>query len=69
MNFFKKTAVIMELNTIDDYAGETVEDSLDSALDQIEEKQYEAALRDRGCSDIYKIAVTFDEKRVSVKAK
>jgi hypothetical protein len=46
---------------------ETKESALDSALQQIEEKQYETDIRKRGIEDITKLAVTFDGKRVWVK--
>jgi len=62
-----KKAIIMELNRIDEYEEETKEQALDSALKQIEDKNYEAAIRERGCTDILKMAVTFDGKRVWVK--
>jgi hypothetical protein len=46
---------------------ETTEQALDSALKQIEDRQYEAALRQQGCENIMKIAVTFDGKRIWTK--
>jgi hypothetical protein len=55
----------MELKKI--RLNETKESALDSALQQIEEKHYEADIRKRGIEDITKLAVTFDGKRVWVK--
>ncbi|NCU32946.1 MAG: hypothetical protein EOM23_08465, partial [Candidatus Moranbacteria bacterium] len=40
---------------------------LEAALKQIEYRQYEAALRQQGCTSIMKVAVTFDGKRVWAK--
>ncbi|MFR8356740.1 MAG: PD-(D/E)XK nuclease domain-containing protein [Parabacteroides sp.] len=41
--------------------------SLESALQQIEDKQYAATLRSAGVKDILKMAITFDGKQVWVK--
>jgi hypothetical protein len=64
-----KRAIIMELKSIDDFNGETTEQALDSALEQIESRNYESAVRQQGCHNILKIAVTFDGKRVWTKVK
>ena len=62
-----KVAIIMELKSIDTFHNETREQTLDSALKQIEDRQYETLLRQQGCQNIMKLAVTFDGKRVWVK--
>ncbi|MFP4289965.1 MAG: PD-(D/E)XK nuclease domain-containing protein [Bacteroidales bacterium] len=62
-----KQAIIMELKSIDTFNNETKEDTLNAALAQIEERQYETLLRQQGCQNIMKLAVTFDGKRVWVK--
>ena len=62
-----KRAIIMELKAIDDFNEETTEQALDSALKQINDRQYEVALRQQGCTEILKLAVTFDGKRVWTK--
>ena len=59
--------VIMELKLYDPVYDESVESVLDSALQQIEDKQYAATLRAAGVTDILKMAITFDGKRVWVK--
>lgn len=59
--------VIMELKLYDSTYDESVEAVLDSALKQIEEKQYEAVLRAAGVTQVLKMAITFDGKRVWVK--
>ena len=62
-----KKAIIMEFKTIDDFYDETKDQALESALKQIEDRQYETAIKQRGYSDILKMAVVFDGKRVWVK--
>ena len=57
----------MELKVYDPMFDESVEAVLESALRQIEEKQYAATLRAAGVSNILKMAITFDGKRVWVK--
>lgn len=61
----KGQAVIMELKRL--RLNETVGKALDSALQQIEEKRYDTILRQDGFTDILKMAITFDGKRVWVK--
>ena len=61
----KGQAVIMELKRL--RPTETVEKALSSALQQIEDKQYDAVLRQDGFTDILKMAITFDGKRVWIK--
>ncbi|MCP4402798.1 MAG: AAA family ATPase [bacterium] len=61
-----KRAIIMELKKIG--MNETKEIALDNALKQIEDKKYETDIRKRGIRDISTLAVTFDGKRVWVKA-
>ena len=57
----------MELKVYDPMFDESVDKVLDSALAQIEKKQYESVLRSAGVKDILKMAITFDGKRVWVK--
>ena len=63
----QKRGVIMELKLYDPMFDKSVDDVLDSALQQIEGKQYEATLRAAGVADILKMAITFDGKRVWIK--
>ncbi len=60
-------AIIMEMKVI--RHRETAETALDAALQQIEDRNYEAALRQQGCTNIMKLAVTFDGKRVWAKTR
>ncbi|HHN48320.1 MAG TPA: hypothetical protein ENN08_05220 [Bacteroidales bacterium] len=62
-----KQAIIMELKTIDTFNNESKDQALESSLKQIEDRQYESALRQHGCNKIMKIAITFDGKRVWAK--
>ena len=62
-----KRGVIMELKLYDPMFDESVDSVLASALQQIEDKQYAATLRAAGVTDILKMAITFDGKRVWVK--
>ncbi len=61
----KGQAVIMELKRL--RPKETVEKALSSALQQIEDKQYDTILREDGFTDILKMAITFDGKQVWIK--
>lgn len=64
----RKRGVIMELKLYDPiFDTASVDEVLDSALRQIEEKQYAATLHAAGVKDILKMAITFDGKRVWVK--
>lgn len=58
-------AIIMELKRL--RPKETVEQALAAALQQIEDKQYAAALRATGFTDILQMAITFDGKQVWIK--
>ena len=61
-----KPCIIMELKQI--RKSETAETALNSALLQIEKQQYAASIEQRGFTDILKLAVVFDGKRVWVKS-
>ena len=60
-------AIIMELKKTRPI--ETSEQALDLALKQIDDRNYETAVRQLGCQNIMKIAITFDGKRVWTKVK
>lgn len=65
----RQRGIIMELKVCDPAFGDTVEEVLASALQQIDNKQYAAVLHAAGIQDILCMAVTFDGKRVWVKVK
>ena len=60
-----KRAVIMELKKI--RLNETKDTALTNALKQIEDKKYETEILKKGITNISKLAVVFDGKRVWVK--
>ncbi len=62
-----RLAIIMELKRINRFREKTKEMALENALKQIDEKQYEVEVKKRGYSNILKMGVVFDGKRVWVK--
>ena len=62
-----KKAIIMEFKTIDEFENESKDQALESAVKQINERQYETAILKRGINDILKMGVVFDGKRVWAK--
>lgn len=60
----KNPRYIMELKVCDLDYGDSVEEILSTALAQIEKKQYAATLQQAGVTEIVKMAITFDGKRV-----
>jgi hypothetical protein len=60
-----KLAFVIEMKKI--RISENTQTALESALKQIEDRQYETLLRQQGCQNIMKLAITFDGKRVWVK--
>jgi hypothetical protein len=59
--------VVLELKRIDREAGETPEQALATALQQIRDRDYAAELRDRGANPIHEMAAAFDGKRAYVE--
>jgi len=64
-----QTGYVIEFKTIDKDDNETVESAVESALQQIENKQYQNELVDRGIRNIKKLAVVFSGKDVWVKER
>jgi len=62
-----RLAIVMELKTIDEYFEETKEIALQSAVEQIKEKEYISLVQKRGYENILSFGVVFDGKRVWVK--
>ncbi len=62
-----RLAIIMELKKINKFREKSKEVALENALKQIEEKKYEVEVKKRGYSNILKMGVVFDGKRVWVK--
>ncbi|HLP58879.1 MAG TPA: PD-(D/E)XK nuclease domain-containing protein [Candidatus Deferrimicrobium sp.] len=65
----RKVGYIIEFKAMDAGEDETVESAVESALKQIEEKQYETELIERGIANIKKLAIVFSGKEVFVKEK
>ena len=63
----KKCGVIFEFKRYDKEDEDTIEEMLDIALKQIEEKQYDTELKNRGINNIIKLAVVFNVKEVHIK--
>jgi hypothetical protein len=62
-----RLAIIIELKTIDEFEEETKEKALESAVKQIQEKEYIALVQKRGYENILSFGVVFDGKRVWIK--
>ncbi|MBI4646291.1 MAG: AAA family ATPase [Bacteroidia bacterium] len=62
-----KPGFIIELKRLSHLKNETLDEAVNAALEQIEEKQYEKALIAKGIKDILKLGIAFDGKRVEVK--
>ena len=58
---------IMEFKVLDDMEEKTIEDTIANAKKQIEEKGYEANLRERGFKNITKIVFAFKGKEVKME--
>lgn len=64
---FRGKAIILELKVAKKFM--EMEDLCEAALQQIEEKQYEAALKAEGCSKVHKYGICFYKKGCIVKGK
>ncbi len=62
-----KRGIIIEFKKVEHDEKETLEITVDSALRQIEEKQYESELRSLGITTIFKYGIAFDGKDVLVR--
>jgi len=63
-----QTGYVIEFKSVDKDENETVENAIKAALAQIEAKQYETELVERGIKNIKKLAIVFSGKEVFVKA-
>jgi len=63
----KRLAIVMELKTIDEFEEETKDKALESAVEQIKEKEYISLVQKRGYNNILSFGVVFDGKRVWAK--
>ena len=60
--------IIMELKWKKDLSEEALSELADEALAQIDEKRYDAEMKNEGIRDILKFGISFSGKKVSVKA-
>lgn len=58
---------IIEFKVADDFEDETIEETIESAKQQIEDKNYESNLRERGFNNITKIVFAFKGKECKMK--
>ena len=58
---------VLELKVIDTDEGETVQQALDAALTQVRQRDYAAALRQRGAGPVHELGAVFDGKRAWVR--
>ncbi len=65
---FKKTAIIMEFKVHDAESEQSLEDTVEAALTQIEKKAYDAELLERGIAaeDIRHYGFAFEGKKVLI---
>lgn len=61
--------IIMELKCEKDLSGDALGELADKALTQMDEKRYDAEMKDDGIKDILKLGIAFSGKRVSVRTK
>ncbi len=61
------SGVIIEFKKANRHKKESLEKAVESALHQIEEKQYESELKGLGISTIFKYGIAFDGKEVLVR--
>jgi len=61
-----KKAVIIEIKSVREKNGETLDGQCNEALKQIEDRQYEVNLKNEGYTDIIKYGIAFQEKKCSV---
>ena len=59
---------IMEFKVLEDMEEKTIEETIENAKRQIEEKQYETELKEKGFSNITKIVFAFQGKNVKMEA-
>ncbi|WP_233162677.1 MULTISPECIES: AAA family ATPase [unclassified Cohnella] len=64
-----RKGIILEFKRADAIREESLDEALDAALLQIDEKRYEAELHARGIQGIVKLGIAFKGKRVKVKGR
>lgn len=64
-----RLGIVIEFKKLDPDDEETLEETADEALKQIEEKKYAVTLEDRGIKNIKEIGIVFKEKELFIKEK
>lgn len=62
-----KNAVIIEIKSVREKNGETLDGQCNSTLQQIEDRQYQSGLEDEGYTEIIKYGIAFQEKKCRVR--
>ena len=62
-----KRGIVMEFKRLGE--NESMEEQLQAALAQIEEKRYAATLRGEGCREVLELAIVFDGKRLEIRER
>lgn len=63
----RKNAVIIEIKSVREKNGETLNGQCNAALQQIDDKKYQSGLEDEGYMDIIKYGIAFQDKYCKVK--
>lgn len=63
-----RQGVILEFKKVNPHRRESLEDAVEAALRQIEEKNYEQELKERGVRSITKLGIAFQGEELSIKA-
>nr|VFK22398.1 MAG: PD-(D/E)XK nuclease superfamily protein [Candidatus Kentron sp. LFY] len=62
-----KRGIVMEFKRLGE--NESMEEQLQAALAQIEEKRYAATLRGEGCREVLELAIVFDDRRLEIRKR
>lgn len=62
-----KNAIIIEIKSVREKNGETLDGQCNTALRQIEDRKYQSGLEDEGYTEITKYGIAFQEKRCRIK--
>ncbi len=63
-----KKGIIIEFKKVNKYSKESLGEAVETALEQIDRKNYEAELKSIGISDILKLGIAFSGKEIEIKA-
>jgi hypothetical protein len=63
-----KKGILFEFKKVNRIKKETLEEAVEAAFKQIEQKNYEQDLRDHGVNDLIKVGIAFDGKEILLKS-